>query len=99
MGGEVRGPRLDGEILPGGADWQIVREDGTAVLQSLAAAGLRPSGLASEKRLFHTLQLVADPLHQLLPDQTRARLDQRAKVLAAAVPADLPRSLRAELRP
>ncbi len=29
VGGEVAGPRLDGEILPGGADWQIVRPDGT----------------------------------------------------------------------
>ena len=30
LGGEVQGPRLDGEILPGGADWQIVRPDGTS---------------------------------------------------------------------
>jgi len=29
LGGEVRGPRLEGEILSGGADWQIVRPDGT----------------------------------------------------------------------
>ena len=29
LGGEVHGPRLEGEILPGGADWQIVRADGT----------------------------------------------------------------------
>ncbi|MDI1283185.1 MAG: DUF3237 domain-containing protein [Reyranella sp.] len=29
LGGEVAGPRLGGEILPGGADWQIVRLDGT----------------------------------------------------------------------
>jgi uncharacterized protein DUF3237 len=29
LGGEVHGPRLSGEILPGGADWQIVRPDGT----------------------------------------------------------------------
>jgi hypothetical protein len=29
VGGEVAGPRLGGEILPGGADWQIVRPDGT----------------------------------------------------------------------
>ena len=29
VGGEVHGPRLEGEILPGGADWQIVRADGT----------------------------------------------------------------------
>lgn len=29
LGGEVSGPKLEGEILPGGADWQIVRPDGT----------------------------------------------------------------------
>jgi hypothetical protein len=33
-GGEVSGPKLAGRILPGGADWQIVREDGTAVLEA-----------------------------------------------------------------
>ncbi len=30
MGGTVEGPRLTARILPGGADWQIVRADGTA---------------------------------------------------------------------
>lgn len=34
LGGEVAGPRLAGKVLPGGADWQIVREDGTAVLEA-----------------------------------------------------------------
>jgi len=34
VGGEVSGPRLTGRVLPGGADWQIVREDGTAVLEA-----------------------------------------------------------------
>jgi hypothetical protein len=29
LGGEVAGPMLEGDILPGGADWQIVRPDGT----------------------------------------------------------------------
>ena len=29
LGGEVAGPMLHGEILPGGADWQVVRPDGT----------------------------------------------------------------------
>jgi len=29
-GGSVSGPRLSAIVLPGGADWQIVREDGTA---------------------------------------------------------------------
>ena len=33
-GGEVSGPQLTGRILPGGADWQIVRDDGTAVLEA-----------------------------------------------------------------
>ena len=31
LGGEVHGPRLSGEILPGGADWQIVRPSGSSV--------------------------------------------------------------------
>jgi hypothetical protein len=33
-GGEVSGPKLTGRIVPGGADWQIVRDDGTAVLEA-----------------------------------------------------------------
>jgi hypothetical protein len=34
LGGEVAGPRLAGKVLPGGADWQIVQDDGTAVLEA-----------------------------------------------------------------
>ncbi len=30
LGGSVRGAKLQGRILPGGADWQIIRSDGTA---------------------------------------------------------------------
>ena len=33
-GGTVEGPVLSGIILPGGADWQVIREDGTAVLEA-----------------------------------------------------------------
>jgi hypothetical protein len=29
LGGEAEGPRFTGTILPGGADWQVVRPDGT----------------------------------------------------------------------
>lgn len=29
LGGEASGPRFEGEILPGGADWQVLRPDGT----------------------------------------------------------------------
>jgi hypothetical protein len=32
LGGTVEGPRLKGKILPGGADWQIVRADGVVHL-------------------------------------------------------------------
>jgi hypothetical protein len=34
LGGSVRGPKLQGRILPGGADWQIVRSDGAADIQA-----------------------------------------------------------------
>ena len=33
-GGEVSGARLSGRVLPGGADWQIVRPDGVAQLEA-----------------------------------------------------------------
>ncbi len=33
-GGAFSGPRLSGRILPGGADWQIVRHDGTAEVEA-----------------------------------------------------------------
>jgi Protein of unknown function (DUF3237) len=34
MGGTVRGARLSGRILPGGADWQLVRSDGVADIKA-----------------------------------------------------------------
>lgn len=33
-GGDVEGPRLKGRILPGGADWQLIRADGAADIQA-----------------------------------------------------------------
>ena len=33
-GGEIAGPQLRGRILPGGADWQVVCADGTALLEA-----------------------------------------------------------------
>ena len=33
-GGSVTGPNIKGEILKGGADWQIVRKDGVAELEA-----------------------------------------------------------------
>ena len=34
LGGRVSGPRLDGEILPGGADFQLIRPDGVAEIEA-----------------------------------------------------------------
>jgi hypothetical protein len=34
LGGTVAGPRLQGRIRPGGADFQLIRPDGAAVLQA-----------------------------------------------------------------
>lgn len=34
VGGTVDGPKIKGEILNGGADWQIVRKDGVAELEA-----------------------------------------------------------------
>lgn len=34
LGGEVAGPRLNGVVLPGGADWQTLRPDGVTLLQA-----------------------------------------------------------------
>ena len=33
-GGSFAGPRLSGRILPGGADWQLIRADGVAFLDA-----------------------------------------------------------------
>jgi hypothetical protein len=34
IGGSVTGPRLNGRVLPGGADYEWVRTDGSSVLQA-----------------------------------------------------------------
>ena len=33
-GGSFSGPRLSGKVLPGGADWQVIRSDGVAYLDA-----------------------------------------------------------------
>jgi hypothetical protein len=34
LGGTVSGPKLNGRVLPGGADWQVVRADGATDIQA-----------------------------------------------------------------
>src|SRR5271166_1785018 len=33
-GGDFSGPQMRGQVLPGGADWQVLRSDGTAELEA-----------------------------------------------------------------
>ena len=34
LGGRFSGPRLAGTVLPGGADWQLIRSDGVAEIEA-----------------------------------------------------------------
>ena len=45
LGGRVRGPRLEGEILPGGADFQLIRPDGVAEIEARYALRLQDGAL------------------------------------------------------
>ena len=45
VGGTFEGPRLRGEVLPGGADWQIVRSDGVLDLDARYALRETAGGL------------------------------------------------------
>lgn len=54
-GGSVRGIKLNGRILPGGADWQIIRSDGAADIQARYTIETDAGGriLASSDGLRH----------------------------------------------
>jgi hypothetical protein len=45
LGGRVFGPRLEGEILPGGADFQLIRPDGVAEIEARYALRLADGAL------------------------------------------------------
>ena len=45
LDGTVEGPKLKGKILPGGADWQIVRADGVVHLTARYTAETETGGL------------------------------------------------------
>lgn len=51
IGGTVSGPKLTGRVLRGGADWQLIRTDGTADIQArytIAADNGAPILVSSE---------------------------------------------------
>jgi len=45
VGGRVAGERLNGRILPGGADWQIIRADGVADIRARYTIEAEDGGL------------------------------------------------------
>lgn len=45
LGGRVLGPRLAGEVLPGGADFQLIRPDGVAEIEARYALRLEDGAL------------------------------------------------------
>ena len=50
-GGTVEGPKLKGKVLPGGADWQIVRADGVVHLhRALHRRDRRPAAASWSRR-------------------------------------------------
>ncbi len=44
LGGRVAGPRLTGEVLPGGADYQLIRADGVAEIEARYTIRLAADG-------------------------------------------------------
>jgi hypothetical protein len=45
LGGRVAGPRLEGDILPGGADYQLIRPDGVTEIEARYALRLKDGAL------------------------------------------------------
>ena len=66
LGGTVRGPKLNGRILPGGADWQLIRSDGAADIQARYTIEAENGGrvLVSSDGLRHGPPAVLEKLAQ-----------------------------------
>ena len=59
IGGSVSGPKLSGRILPGGADWQIIRSDGAADIKARYAIETESGAL---------IMVTSEGLHHGPPD-------------------------------
>lgn len=113
LGGRVEGARLRGQILPGGADWQIIRPDGAADIQARYTIQSESGGLVlvSSEGLRHgppevLAQLArgenVDPAHYYFRTLMRfetadSGLDWMNRVLAIAHGARLPNAVKLDV--
>lgn len=113
LGGRVEGPRLSGRILPGGADWQVIRADGAADIRARYTIESGEGGLVlvSSEGLRHgppeVLARLArgeavDPAHYYFRTLMRFEtahpaLDWMNRILAIAHGARLPNAVRLEV--
>ena len=80
--------------------WKRLRLDLSAdERESLAKLGLSPSEMTNEPLRCHALQLADASARRLLPTAKAESIERRAKEIRARVDADVPGSIRAELRP
>ena len=80
LGGTFAGPQIKGKVLPGGADWQIIRTDGLAVLDTRWAARMAPypdvAGELTGRALDRSRRLAT-----LMAISQQPRLDRRVWLL------------------
>ena len=112
VGGSFRGSQLSGRVRPGGADWQIVRADGTAELDArytfetdggeliqVTSQGLRhgPAEVIAKLAASEPVEPSHYYFRTVLRFETAAsRLDRLNRLIAVAIGARLPRAV--ELR-
>lgn len=75
LGGTVKGPALSGTVLPGGADWQLIRKDGCSEI--VADYFIR----ADDKSLIHVRNVGLG----CAPDQRRGAYARANPVFTAPV--------------
>jgi hypothetical protein len=62
-GGHFEGPSIKGKVLPGGADWQLIRNDGTVILEADYMIQADDGALIH----VHNHAVVADPYLRCAP--------------------------------
>jgi hypothetical protein len=75
-GGTFKGPRIEGDVAPGGYDWQTIRADGVTVLEAIYALKV------SDGTVIAVRNLGGRTFHSLCADHPQLRRAARATRLA-----------------